>query len=484
MERIQVLYQSGINQNGAEYILKWMLSFTQPGYALDTYQPGQIIAASLLVISYGIDLPVVDGCPHLHIAAASFFFPQSYLCPDLHAGEPIWYENLPLAFPSQSAIPAPGFSEDAQKLVVPDVLASAFFILSRYEEFVHEGPLDSRGRFTAAMSWMGRHGLLHRPLVDEYQLALQKWIKQVAPCLTFRQPNWQGKSFAVAITHDVDSLNQAAHPSLISLARSIKHGEFVQGLKKLTTGVAVHYFNQFDPHNNLQSFIEWERKHGLRSSIYFLSSHVAGDANYRLDDVFKRSSFLREAQQEGWEFGFHPGVHTSRAENVFEQEYLKALACLGNIKGGRQHTLRFAVPETWRFWEKAGMLYDSTLGFADHEGFRCGTCRPFRPFDLVEEREINLWEAPLIVMDNTFTKYRALDVNQARFIMEQLLMAVKRHRGLFVLLWHNTFFGHENAGQFHDLFAEFLQNALEAGAQLGPLSDILSGWTMQRDLQE
>jgi hypothetical protein len=479
---IQVLYQSGINKQCMEYILRWMLSFTRAEYDLEAYQPGQEIVSSFLVISYGVDLPVVAGSPHLHIAAAHFFFPEYYLNPSFNAGEPTWHENLPLVFPSRCPTAATGFHEDTQRLVVPDVLASAFFILSRYEEFIYTGPRDSRGRFTAAMSWMGRNGFLHRPLADEYQLAFHKWMKQVAPYLTFRQSDWQGKSFAVALTHDIDSLNQTAAPSLVSLARSIKHGETIKGMKKLAKAMAVHYFNQSDPHNNLQSLIEWERKHGLRSSIYFLSSNATGDANYRLAQVFKRSSFLREAQQEGWEFGFHPGIRTSRAEAAFAEEHLRASACLGAIHGGRQHTLRFAVPETWRLWEKASLQYDSTLGFADHEGFRCGTCRPFLPFDLGEEREIRLWEVPLTVMDNTFTKYRSLSAEQAKQVMEQLLETVKQYRGVFVLLWHNTYFGRENMGEYHDLFVEFLQGALDAGAQVGPVNDILSSWTSHRDL--
>lgn len=38
----------------------------------------------------------------------------------------------------------------------------------------------------------------------------------------------------------------------------------------------------------------------------------------------------------------------------------------------RQHYLRFEVSTTWRIQEKA-----------DHEGFRCGICLPFKPYDLL-----------------------------------------------------------------------------------------------------
>jgi len=37
--------------------------------------------------------------------------------------------------------------------------------------------------------------------------------------------------------------------------------------------------------------------------------------------------------------------------------------------GCRQHFLKFEVPATWRIQEKAGFLYDTSLTFADHDGF-------------------------------------------------------------------------------------------------------------------
>jgi hypothetical protein len=474
---IQVLYQHGMKKNSVEYILHWMLSFLHASYKMETYQPGRKIDSSVFVLSYGFDLPAVQGGPHLHIAAADFFFPEYYLNPMLHAEKPTWYENIPLAFPSRYPNPVTELTENTQRLIVPDILASAFFLLSRYEEFVYSGPLDSRGRFTSAASWMGRFSLLHRPLVDEYQLALQSWIKRLAPHLTFNQPDWQGRPFAVALTRDIDSLYKAPPPNLVGLARSIKHGEFVSGIKKLVKGAAVHYFNQYDPYNNLEQLIEWERKLGIRSSIYFMSSNVIGDSNYCLKEIFKKSQYLHKAQQEGWEFGFQPGFRTSQDGKFFTDEYVKASSSLGPMYGGRQHTLRFKVPETWRLWEKAGLQYDSTLGYADHEGFRCGTCFPYNPFDLAEDRPMELWEIPLTVMDDTFTKYRSLDAAQAGRIMEQLFETVQRQRGVFVLLWHNTYFSRGNIGDYHDLFAGFLQNALDAGAQVGTLKDILSSWT-------
>jgi len=106
--------------------------------------------------------------------------------------------------------------------------------------------------------------------------------------------------------------------------------------------------------------------------------------------------------------------------------------------GGRQHYLRFQAPDTWRHWEQVGLAYDSTLAFADHEGFRGGTCHPFRPFDVQQDRELNLWEHPLIVMDRTLLNYRGLAPAQAVERVLQLARRCKSVEGDLILLWHNS----------------------------------------------
>ena len=41
------------------------------------------------------------------------------------------------------------------------------------------------------------------------------------------------------------------------------------------------------------------------------------------------------------------------------------------------------------------MEFDSTLSYADKEGFRCGVCYDFPVFDFLERRQLKLREFPL-----------------------------------------------------------------------------------------
>jgi hypothetical protein len=123
----------------------------------------------------------------------------------------------------------------------------------------------------------------------------------------------------------------------------------------------------------------------------------------------------------------------------FHIEKQRMDVALGETRyGGRQHYLRFRAPDTWRHWEGAGLTYDSTLSFADHEGFRCGTCHPFQPFDLEADRVLDVWEIPLIVMEVTLKNYRYLTPEQAENRILTLARRCQVVNGTFTLLWHNS----------------------------------------------
>ena len=104
--------------------------------------------------------------------------------------------------------------------------------------------------------------------------------------------------------------------------------------------------------------------------------------------------------------------------------------------GGRQHYLRWC-PETWLHWERCGLAYDSTVGYADAIGFRAGTCIPYRPWLPALNREANLLEIPLLVMDRTLLGYMGLTEQQSLAAVLELLSRCRVVGGVFTLLWHN-----------------------------------------------
>ena len=92
--------------------------------------------------------------------------------------------------------------------------------------------------------------------------------------------------------------------------------------------------------------------------------------------------------ERGHEIGLHPSYRTYLSPQQIKREFriLRHEAELAGIRqeqwGGRQHFLRWKAPDTWQGWEEAGLQYDSTLGYSDRPGFRCGTCYEYPVFNL------------------------------------------------------------------------------------------------------
>jgi hypothetical protein len=321
-----------------------------------------------------------------------------------------------------------------------DVFASAFFMLTRYEEATLP-ERDAHGRFPAAASVAVRAGFLTRPLVDEYGDLLLAALTRVWPRLP--RPS---RHFRLTVTHDVD-YPLCPSTSAAALARSAA-GDL---LRRRDPGLAARRLRAFaggpahDVCNTFDFIMRESERRGLRSAFYFMAGRTDPrfDGDYSLADPWVRA-LLRRIDERGHELGIHPSYDSYRdpeqtaAEVAALRDACAELGLDAAIRGGRQHYLRWENPTTWRNWEEAGLEYDSTLGFPERPGFRCGTCRPFRVFDLEARRMLRLRERPLVAMEGSFFVHGAAPIDRMVEEIEALKTACRRHGGELVLLWHNS----------------------------------------------
>jgi hypothetical protein len=145
--------------------------------------------------------------------------------------------------------------------------------------------------------------------------------------------------------------------------------------------------------------------------------------------------------RRGHILGFHPSYssHLNVGQWASERQAIEREFGV-TLTEGRQHYLRFRVPETWRIWDEAGMLLDSTAGYADHEGFRCGTGDRFSTFDVRRRRAMPLIELPLIVMEGTLSAYRRVSAEEALTVFRRYIDGATRYRMPLTILFHNNSF--------------------------------------------
>lgn len=129
---------------------------------------------------------------------------------------------------------------------------------------------------------------------------------------------------------------------------------------------------------------------------------------------------------------------------------------LSKISFGREHYLRFEVPTTWQIWEDNNMSWDSSMGYHDKEGFRCGVCYEFSVFNILTREKLNLKENPLIVMDSSFISYQQNDFNVVKTNIFSLFSKIKKFEGNFIFLWHNSSFNNREWNKFQKIYEEIL----------------------------
>ena len=337
-----------------------------------------------------------------------------------------------------------------------DIIAATFFLLSRWEETVV--PVrDEHGRFPATASVAYKQGFLDRPIVDEYALILREWLKVLTP-------RWEPKpqTFSVKLSHDIDAIRRC--PSWWRGLRTISGDLFKRRNPSLAFQTLQDLIQAPEQDSYLRGIFTLaglSHTHGLKSAFYFMATEPSDmDSGYNVEAPLVQH-VIRALQEQGFEIGLHASYYSLNDSERLAAEKARLDRVLRKMRyGGRQHYLRFRAPDTWRCWEEVGLVYDSTVGYADHEGFRCGTCHPFHPFDVELNRELSIIEYPLIVMDDTLHSYRKMNPKQGEDVILRLARRCKQVEGIFTILWHNTYLSDQHR-PWGDMYQRILKRLCE-----------------------
>jgi hypothetical protein len=354
--------------------------------------------------------------------------------------------DLPIVYGRRVARGDSFYAEaDEQITLGVDIFGAIFFQLTRYEELV-DSTRDAYERFPASATLAHREGFLARPLVNEYLEVLWAAMSRLWPRLQRRR-----RVFQESLSHDVDSpfYPVASPPRVLKAAVGdvARRGDPRLAWSRLQTLRRDHDENRNrDPYDTFELIMDLSERRGLRSAFYFIAGTTdpARDGTYDLEDPWI-GRLIRRIHERGHEIGLHPSYASFRDPAAInaEREALQSTCKRLGVErqgplGGRQHFLRWENPITWRAWEQAGLSYDSSLGFPDEVGFRCGACIDYPTFDLLARRALKLYERPLVVMEKAlFDDQTTADQLGLETIM-QLRDRCRLFEGNFTLLWHNS----------------------------------------------
>ncbi|MDR2824705.1 MAG: polysaccharide deacetylase family protein [Prevotellaceae bacterium] len=342
------------------------------------------------------------------------------------------WEDIPLLFGE------PTVEKRGETLILnADIIASSFFLLSRYEELINASR-DEHGRFSAKNSLPFRANFLHRPIVDEYRKAFCNVLKNNGIYLPAGKPPGIEKIY---LTHDVDCLahyrNFRSFAGAILRLRNVKMA-FKTFFGKIENDEWYSFPFLFEKDNSL-NFNNLEK-------IAFI---LCGYDNEKFDKTnydtkskdFKQ--FVSLCAKNDVKIGLHASYTAGKHPNdVFLlSEKLKLEAALGSVVFyNRNHYLASREPCDLRKLIKAGISDDFTMSYADCAGFRLGTCKSVKWIDAENERLTPLTLHPLAAMDNSLSaeKYMNLPENEAFIYVKKLIDTTAKFNGELSLLWHNN----------------------------------------------
>jgi len=305
------------------------------------------------------------------------------------------------------------------------------------------------------------------PFIDSYALKLKNEIysicqKNSLPFIS-KLPWPNGAVQACCITHDVD------------LVRKYSPKEILQSLAKLdfkNTGIiSKKLFERENPYWNFSELLDYYQERHWRVTFFFLAkSWERSGFRYNIKSKRFRELF-KKISAGGHEIGLHSSRFIFDRPEDYHREKNKLESIINRgIRGVRQHYLRILFPEGWRYLKNAGFHYDSSCGYNNSIGFRAGTAFPYKIRVPESSESLDLYEAPIILMDYPWIDHdAAFEENWSKF--EKQMSFVTQTSGLANLLWHPSNIA-ENAyraywdkmvnwiGQ-HDFYFDTLENILQ-----------------------
>lgn len=317
------------------------------------------------------------------------------------------------------------FGREPQSGDSPSGDAQAVFeMLQRREEY--GSPYrDDKGRFPAHKAVQVMQGRAEIPVVDE-------WTDAAFPGVYAAE-----NRYACIPTFDVDHAFAFRGKGFLKNAGGLLKNA-LHDRERFKSRVGFLAGKNPDPYDTYDYILSTCRSFGL-SPVFFIQMGSYGngvDVNLNFRESEGRNLIRFLAGQA--KVGLHPSVASNGNADLLRREYDLLSEILGApIRASRQHFLMLRFPETYRRLADLGIQEDYSMGWASHTGFRAGTCRPFRWYDLEREQFSQLTVIPFSCMDGTLHEYMKLPPHEALNKAESLIQTTRRHHGVFVPLWHN-----------------------------------------------
>lgn len=330
-------------------------------------------------------------------------------------------------------------------ILYADIIASSYFVVTRYEEFIRSNVRDQHGNFPAKKSILYRENILFVPVVDMYGEILCELLLKLGYDVYLKQNGFENLYF----THDIDI--PFGKYTFIQMAKTIgkklleEHQLIISPLLNFLGIYRINPYRTWDYMLSEENRIADELGISTKSICFIIAAETSD--RYTLAYIYdkKTKGILEEMKKLNAVIGLHTSYDAAEdKEKLFREKYVLEKILGEQVKYQRNHYLRQVHPSDILQYESAGFTDDFTTGFNGMPGFRLGTCHSIKWINPADGCLSNITLHGLQIMDGSLRGKKPyqmeLNEEEAVEICKNMIDKVYHYCGEICILWHNGTF--------------------------------------------
>lgn len=341
------------------------------------------------------------------------------------------------------------FFKRSGKTIPFDVFGAAFWLLSRYEEYLpHKTDNFNRYHYKNGLAY--QYNFLEVPLINLWIAEFVKILKASYPGLEMK-----GRKYNFISTIDIDNAYMYKYKGFVRTIAGYLSDILKRNFKNIKNRTEIILNKKEDPFDCYKFLVETNNEKGVES-IYFLllGDYGRNDKNHSATNLKFQSLIKHLADYSAT--GIHPSygstdnlhqlkVEISRLSNITHR----------TIQKSRQHFSILKFPQTYNFLLQAGINDDYSMGYTNMNGFRASYCFPFKWYSLDDEFTTSLIIHPFAIAENTLEYFAAKENKNFGQLALPIINEVKKYGGQLISIFHNNTFTEKMKQQY----SEFLKEA-------------------------
>ena len=346
----------------------------------------------------------------------------------------------------------PAFFKTSNGTIPFDIFAAAFYLLSRYEEYLPHS-VDEYGRYKHTNSVAYKNNFLHLPLIDLWMQQLEKKLQQLT--INYSLPPTK---FSFTPTYDIDIAYTYLHQPILKNVFGFFKDLMQANFESFSERAMVYTGKQKDPFDAYNWLQDLHEQYQLNPIYFFLIANKRKGVDKNISPSKKAMRQLIQKIGKKYLVGIHPSWQSGNDRTILKKE-INTLSSIINVpvQLSRQHFLRMQLPSTYQELIALGIKKEYSMGYGSINGFRASYASAFFWYDLKNELKTTLEIYPFCYMDTTAIFKLGYAPYEAKKELQDFYKIIQSVNGKMFCIFHNNFLTDQVAlYEWKKMYASFL----------------------------